>query len=306
MSRITRRKPRYAFTLVELLVVIAIIAALMALSAAAVIRFMVTQQNNNTKSELNRVQGQLNQIWGVVAQNALKKPQWKTEIVPGTSTTVESYILSNMAGSDANAQARALVIYVKLKLRQAFPMNFNEALNPFPLPPLAGYKTYLNSMGISASTGQPYESSACLLMALQRALSGQGIDPADIGGGGAIKQYPTPNGTISALIDAWGSPLAFTRAPTGSIVLNANGALSGANDPVDPQGLLNSGAWQPKTMRVNFFKLIQQQTEPTSGVSYRIAPMIASAGPDKNWQINTITFAPTTAGASGDDLFSNP
>lgn len=308
MPRKIHPSPRRAFTLMELLVVIAIIAALLALSAAAVIRFLGTQQNSNTKSELNRTQGQLNQLWGNVAQNALKNPLWKTEIVPGTSTTVESYILSNFAGTDANAQKRALVIYVKLKLRQAFPMNFNEAVNPFPLPPLPNYKLYLNNLGISGSSNasSPYESSACLLMALQRAVSGQGIDLADIGGGGVVKQYPAPSGTIPALVDAWGSPLAFTRAPTGSIVLNPNGYQPGANDPVDPQGLLNSGAWQPQSMRTAFFNLILQQQAVGTGNSFRIAPMIASAGPDRTWQINTITFAPTTAGATGDDLFSNP
>ena len=308
MPRIPHRDFRYAFTLIEMLVVIAIIAALMALSAAAVIRFMGTQQNNNTKTELNRIQGQLNQVWGVVSQNAQKKPQWKTEMVPGTSTTVESYILSNLAGTDANRQSRALVIYVKLKQRQAFPTNFNEAVNPFPLSPLPGYKTYLNSVGIpgSSAASAPYESSACLLMALQRAVSGQGIDAADIGGGGVIHQYAAPTGTVAALVDAWGTPLAFSRAPTGSIVLNPNGAQSGAVDPADPQGLLNSGAWQPTSMRIAFFNLIQQQTAPALAMSFRIAPMIASAGPDRKWQINTVTFAPTTAGASGDDLFSNP
>ena len=36
---------------------------------------------------------------------------------------------------DANASNRVRVIYIKLKQRQAFPMTFDEALNPSPLPP---------------------------------------------------------------------------------------------------------------------------------------------------------------------------
>jgi prepilin-type N-terminal cleavage/methylation domain-containing protein len=306
MTSIPRQAPRRAFTLIELLVVIAIIAALLALSAAATIRFIGTQQTNNTKSELSRTQAQLNRLYSAVKDTAYKNPQWKTEMVPGTSTTVESFILSKLAGTDANAKARALVIYVKLKLLQAFPMNFDEAIKPYPLPPLPAYKLYLNSLGVTGSTKADYESSACLLMALQRAVSNQGVDLADLGGGSVVAQYPTANATIPALVDAWGTPLAFTRAPTGSIVLNPNGAQTGANDPTDPQGLLNSGAWQPQSMRTYFFRLIQQEMAPSLGMSYRIAPMIASAGQDKKWQINTINFKPKTVGATGDDLFSNP
>ncbi len=306
MARTTRETPRRAFTLIELLVVIAIIAALLALSAAAIIRFIGTQQANNTKSELSRTQAQLNRLYSAVKDTAYKNPQWKTEMVPGTSTTVESFILSNLAGTDANAKARALVIYVKLKLRQAFPMNFNEAINPYPLPPLPAYKLYLNGLGITGSTGAVHESSACLLMALQRAVSNQGIDLADLGGGSVVAQFATPNATIPALVDAWGTPLAFTRAPTGSIVLNPSGSQPGPNDPVDPQGLLNSGAWQPTSMRTAFFNLILQQQAVGTGNSFKIAPMVASAGPDRKWQIDPISFTPLTVGASGDDLFSNP
>jgi prepilin-type N-terminal cleavage/methylation domain-containing protein len=289
---------RSAFTVIELLVVVAIIAALMALSAAAVLKFMASQQLANTNSTLNRTQGLLSKQVSAVKDEALR------ESIP---PNVLSYIQTNLAGTDSNATARVRVIYVKLRLRQAFPMNFSEALNPTPLAPLASYQAYLNKLGITGSTGAAHESSACLLMALQRSQSGGGIDPADIGGASALGNFITPNGqTIQALVDAWGSPLYFTRVPTGCPVLNPNGPQPGANDPGDPQGLLNSGSWLPNTCRTNFSTLTQQQLAPASTpvMSYKLAPMIASIGPNKVLEIDPVTFAPTTAG--GDDVFSTP
>jgi len=332
MPRLPRSVRRSGFTLIELLVIIAIIAALLALSAAAVIRYMGTQQNNNTQTELDKVQGQTSRLWSSVKDSALKASM--REIVPlktpsgfpanppgypppSAGMTVEQYIQANFAGSDANAQTRVRVMYVKLRLRQAFPMNFNEALNPFPLPPLPAYFTYLNSLGIIINPQKPppvapYESSACLLMALQRAQSGAGVDLADIGGGAVVRDFAVGSGTIPALVDAWRMPLFFTRAPAGSYKLNPAGAQVGANDPVDPNGLLNSGAWQPPPMRSAFLNLILQQTAPPNpppmagSKSFKLAPMIASAGPDKTLQVNPITFGQLQPGNFGDDLFSTP
>ena len=115
--------------------VIAIIAALMALSASAVMKFMGVQQNNNTQSTLDRTQSQLGKAWSKVKDEANKRTDFPAAIEP--------WIRTNLAGNDANATGRMRVIYMKLKLRQAFPMNFNEAVNPSPLPPLQAYATYL-------------------------------------------------------------------------------------------------------------------------------------------------------------------
>jgi Tfp pilus assembly protein FimT len=199
------RRPsgRASFKLIELLVVIAIIAALMALSASAVIKFLGSQEEANTKATFNKVQSQLNKAWSKVKDEAYKAPM--TEIVPAnavppptpSTNTAGKWIQANLAGTDANATNRTRALYVKLKLRQAFPMNFAEALNvPYtnpelanwdlstavpasPLPALPAYQTYLGSMGItgSSATTASYESSVCLLMALQRGVSGAGINP---------------------------------------------------------------------------------------------------------------------------------
>jgi type II secretory pathway pseudopilin PulG len=304
---------RGAFTMVELMVVITIIIALMALAASAIFKYLATQQASNTQSTLDRVQSQLAKAWS----NAVRQANSET-----IDPAIFSWIQTNLAGSDANATARVRVIYVKLKMRQQFPMNFAEALNvsytnpelagwglpttvsPSPLPALPGYVNYLNSLGITAaavsaqSSPQPYESSACLLMALQRGVSGAGSNASDLTAGGAAGNYITPNnGSLPYLTDAWGRPIYFSRFPTGCPVLNPNGAQKGANDPGDPQGTLNSPAWQlvPASQKL-FSMLALQQLAPGSSppVSYKQAPMVASGGTDNWMKSGILTFDPIT------------
>ncbi len=315
------RIERSAFTLIELMVVITIMVALMALTAAAVLKFLGVQQTSNTQSYLDRVQSQLIKAWSKVKDSA------KNETVPPTVVA--------LAGTDANANGRARVIYLKLKLRQAFPMNFGEALNvpynnpelaawglptlvpPSPVPAWQGYFTYLTSLGItpalvsSQAAPQPYESSVCLLMALQRGVSGAGIDPADLTAGGAAGSFMTPSGgNLPYLNDAWGRPIFFSRVPSGCPLLNPSGPLPGANDPGDPQGLLTTPQWVTN-FGTQFAQLTLQPVLPSA--SFKLAPMLASGGPS-DWtnrgttptpasSFDPITFAPVPG---SDALFSTP
>jgi type II secretory pathway pseudopilin PulG len=311
-----RKFRRGAFTLVEIMVVITIMVALVALTAGAVLKYVGVQQTSNTQSTLDRVQSQLGRAWSKVKDDALKAPMTEPAYIPGTyppqlapQQPIKQWILQNLAGTDANALERTKVIYVKLKLRQAFPMSFSEALYPAPLPQLQGYVKYLTKMGIAGSLpGWPanFESAACLLMALQRGVSGAGIDPSQLTSGGAAGNY---NG-LPYLTDAWGRPIFFSRFPTGSLYLNPAGPLAGANDPGDPQGYLNSPSW-PLPLRTLYSQLTLQQLAPPSvqPLSYKLAPMVASGGPS-DWTkpgpgltFDPITFAPVTG---GDALFSTP
>ncbi len=210
---------RGGFTLMELMVVITIIGALMALAASAVAKYMGVQQESNTKTTLSKTQSQLTKAWSKVKDQALRAPM--SEIVPGLGVTVEQWIMTNLAANVGNptepitnTTQRARVLYVKLRLRQAFPMTFNEALNPFPLPPLPSYMAYLTNLGIAGSTTPPapYESSACLLMALQRGVSGAGIDPADLTSGGATGSITHSHGRESTVPNGCLEPTDFFHA----------------------------------------------------------------------------------------------
>jgi hypothetical protein len=144
-------------------------------------------------------------------------------------------------------------------------------------------------------------------MALQRGVSGQGLDPSALTTGGATgaatltqsKLIPPP--TITYLQDAWGQPIYFSRVPVYATALNPNGPQNGVNDPEDPQGYLQTPSWGT-TFGANFTAATQQQLAP-GNTSFKIAPMLASFGPDKQRQFDPVTFQPTPG---ADDLFSTP
>jgi hypothetical protein len=210
-------------------------------------------------------------------------------------------------------------------------LGYNPNVPVSPVPALPSYVSYLANHGFTAAVvsaqaaPQPYESSVCLLMALQRGASGAGIDPSQLTTGGAAGNI---NG-MPYLTDAWGRPIFFTRAPAGNLYLNPINATSipnnymiawggatyqvtcysqpGANDPGDPQGYLQTGNWGT-TYGPLFTQLTLQILAPANS-SYKLAPMVASGGPS-NWMktgtsppFDPITFAPVPGGGA---LFSTP
>jgi hypothetical protein len=289
--------------MVELMVVIIIIAVLLSLTAAVVFRFIGSQKVSNTKTTLNKLGPVLKANWNSVAEKAFR------DISSGaaTATQYSSYYTTIAGTTEPNRQK---VIYVKLKLVQAFPMTFDEVLNWNPtfgsLPPLTVYVKKLQALGISGSspTTAPYESSALLLMALQEGVSGQKFNAEDLGSA-ALGTFPAagsnPTATIQALVDGWGSPLAFFRWPTGSPDLNpppGSGTLTdlfgnpnfpqaGTNhDTTDPQGYLTSTAWLSNGAYQAAFQSAMRYTAPPQGASgaqtYTLYPILVSAGADSS------------------------
>jgi prepilin-type N-terminal cleavage/methylation domain-containing protein len=183
--RITAR--RAAFTFVELLVVLAIILILIGLTAAAAVGVIRYQLSSNTETELRTLDGGLDQQWKAAIKKAMTEP-----INPSDPTTWNR-LLTMAAGN--NAERRARLIWVKLRLKQEFPMNFSEVLNasgPLGLPAgyslapliasdLAAKPSYLKlfaAQGITAGVASPSpyvwptESSVTLPMALELGRSG--------------------------------------------------------------------------------------------------------------------------------------
>src|SRR4051794_620011 len=103
---------RFAFTMVELLIVIAIMAVLVALTASAVSQVASAQQKSVTDHLLTRLSSELTGQWTPVVDQA------RQDSVPPQITA--------LAGNDPR---RARVLWIKLRLRKEFPVNFDEARN---------------------------------------------------------------------------------------------------------------------------------------------------------------------------------
>lgn len=161
------------------------------------------------------------------------------------------------------------------------------------------------------SGGFSYESSACLLMALERGVGGAGVNAADLQAGGA-GTVDTSGFNIPILTDAWGRPIYFSRVPAGCPTLNPStptsvatmlptGAICyaqpGNNDPGDPQGLLQTPAWA--TAYGGFLWSDTQRLIAPLGCSYKLVPMVASGGAGRAPQpgLDPATLAPFPGGS---------
>jgi hypothetical protein len=252
---------------VELLIVVIIISILMALSAGVVLRYIGVQQKNNTETTLRKLQPLLESQWKAVSEQANKEPM---------NPATYAWIVNNLGPTD---ERQVRVIYVKLRLRQEFPLNFAEAIDPDPLPPIAEYRATA-SRGVAG----PTESAACLLMALQRSRGGRVVEASDLGPSVAADV----NGDgVQEIIDGWGQPVQFVRWPWKSEELNPGGAPQpGLNDPIDREGLLSNQNWGTagRTAFQNFGGGMALHPVPSGAGgarTYKLVPHIISGGTDK-------------------------
>jgi len=340
-----QERARAAFTLIELIVVMLIIVILLAISAAAVLRYTTTQQGYNTQSLLRKLQARLDTQTRLVSQRAMQEPIGTG--CTGTGSTTGSaavQAVQNAIFHIANGNPdRARVIWVKLRLRQAFPNSFLEALYPdngyfaniaagVSLPPLPTYQKYLNSAGITQSGGvlsggipapnAYYESSVCLLLALQQGQNGGGMSAEDIGPS-FLKSYPLNGSNVQMIIDGWGTPVAFCRSPWNCYAINASGAPPGTgaqmgtynqssvnasanlpNDPSDARGLLCDYSWTGGLVSVGGgVGGVTNTADPTISTSSAhglsvgqtvvISGVLGATGANGTWTVESVPTATT-------------
>ena len=281
IERTSRTRRQGGFTLIELLVVIAIIGVLVSLVAAAVFGFLGAQNKKNTELALQKT------------HNALEQ-QWREVILKARAETPPPNVMA-MAGNDSE---RARVIWVKLRLKQEFPMNYTEALMPWKsyagvpskfigpadLPPIREYVTRLqNVKPVDPNT----QAAACLLMALQRPRKGNKFNAEETLGASAIRD--TDGDGVPEIIDGWGKPVLFFRWGTGNTDLD-NSNLSAKDvkrldrDTEDPTHKLMDSNWnfaQPGA--ADFQNLCHWITTNGQGKpleSYFTMPVVMSMGPD--------------------------
>jgi prepilin-type N-terminal cleavage/methylation domain-containing protein len=271
------RAARPGFTLVEMLVVIAIIAVLAGLASVAYFRWIDTQRQDNTENTMRTVSQALQRHMEAVRASA------QTETIP-------PFVLNNIAGGDA---LRARVIWVKLRLKQEFPITFAEARNPgdtgdpntsLPAGVLPGKYGAL----ASASAGGG-ESAACLYMALRK--TRKGVQPEELPSSAVAD---TNSDGLPEIVDGWGKPLTFVRwptDPTGNVAwvqeLNSKNPASNPTglrnaDPIDKDGTLLDAAWYAGGGRVYFEALCHQVSPPNAAgqKAYYMLPTLISAGLD--------------------------
>jgi prepilin-type N-terminal cleavage/methylation domain-containing protein len=292
MNLAPSRAPRPGFTLVELLVVIAIIAILLALTAAGVFSIIGTQQQTTTENSLQVIYDVFQKQWDKVISDAKKEV--------GISPAVMA-----LADNDIN---RARVIWIKVRLMEAFPMSYAEIQNPVvynvnngPLIPVGQRKnmpTYQRAVGNRTSNNAATEAGACLLLELSVSRGGVVLNTDQ------VSTADTDGDGLKELTDGYGTALGFYRFPYGNADLQASNPNPGQfNDPLDPTGLLVSANWT-KANQTLYQQLIHPVSPNGLAPSYYLIPVIVSAGANKALGLDATMAVINPANDSNDNLWS--
>jgi hypothetical protein len=190
-----------------------------------------------------------------------------------------------------------------------------------PLGPSQDYARKLKNLGVKANDPPlPGESTACLLMAMEKAIGGP-AKVADKFGANCIKtqSFPTTGGgqvDVDVLKDDWGTPMQFYRWTTNPAV-DALAPVSKTviRNPLDPEGKLHDGTWYNggyRTPPTTFYRILFEKSCYSVSVpkgnglhAYYLIPVLVSAGPNKQLGLDLQTMAVTgTANDIDDNLYS--
>jgi len=291
---------RSGFTLIELLVVIAILGVLLALTVAGVFTANEGQRQANTEAAMRAVHKTLTGHWNAIIADA------KNE-VPSASAFA-------LAGGN-NEIERAKVIWVKLRLIEAFPTKYDDINNPlvYQLPALAGatepyipsgqrknIASYQRALNGRVKANDPLtESSACLVLALSQNRGGFKLD---VDGLGAATVKDTDGDGMMEIADGWMTALAFFRFPTGNPEMNQFGPPQGSLDPLDPKGTLLHSGWLASPLKAEFKRVIHPIVGPRSAY---IAPVLVSAARNQKFGLdNTMAINPPGNADEQDNIYS--
>ncbi|MBY0527744.1 MAG: type II secretion system GspH family protein [Gemmataceae bacterium] len=200
---------RQGFTLLELLVVIAIISLLAALIIGATMRVIGVQMTKNTDLLLQKLQPALVQQWQATIDQANQEP------VPDAVVTAAG---SPQAGRN---------LWIKLRLRQQFPVTFAQALDPSGTGLIAAEPAYKNVINGAGAVNANDQQAILLYLALKNNRRGSSFDPDRLSPRELQPvTLPTTNVSTMKLIDSWKNPLNYSGY-LGTTALDATSDVSG-------------------------------------------------------------------------------
>jgi len=299
------RSNRPGFSLVELLIVIAIIAVLAALSVGIIRAVLDSQQKANTEAAMRTVDKTLKQHWAHVVGEARKE--------------APSQDVLALAKQDPR---RAQVIWIKLRLTEAFPQSYAEVGKPGAIPAWQSYvpsnqkynSTYrrtLTSAHIDNPPSADVQSSTCLLLALGVRRGGAGLNVAELG----PAARDTNGDGLKEIVDGWGRPIVFDRFPTDAkfpgLLQSNSPAILGSKgdkycDPLDPDGLLANPNWFSASFTTTTSKFSPANLTLGAEFEQLCHPVFFQSTPTPvaNYVIPVLTSKGGDSANAGDDIHS--